>query len=125
MSGIWQTLKTALGFGGATVRAGRHSAAAAKAASATGSNYRGCTIQPEKGACESAAKLKNKRFLQKDVPKLPLPGCGRLQCDCRYQHHQDRRHQDDDRRFPGAAATELYPHAARERRGARGRRAGD
>ena len=125
MSGIWQSLKTALGFGGTTMRARRHAAAVAKAASATGSNYRGCTIQLGKGACESAEKLKNKRFLQKDVPKLPLPECGRLQCDCRYQHHEDRRHQDDDRRLPGATATEIFPHSAKERRGVKGRRAGD
>lgn len=125
MSGIWQSLKTALGFGRTPRRARQRSAAVAKAASATGSDYRGCTIKPGKDACESAVKLKNKRFLQKDVPKLPLPECGRLQCDCRYQHYEDRRHHDEDRRLPGAAATELFPHAAKERRRVNGRRAGD
>ncbi|MDO8862739.1 hypothetical protein Q6D67_13595 [Haliea sp. E1-2-M8] len=70
-------------------------------------------------------RLQDKRILQADAPMLPLPECGRLQCDCRYRRHQDRRHLDQDRRLLGAIATLTYPHMQEERRHAYGRRADD
>ncbi|MFO7552813.1 MAG: hypothetical protein R6W80_15510 [Haliea sp.] len=70
-------------------------------------------------------RLQNNRFLQTEAPKLPLPGCGRLQCDCRYRRHRDRRHMDHDRRLLGAIATQTYPLMEEERRYAYGRRVDD
>lgn len=125
MSSIWQTLKSALGAGSAPARGRQRRAGAAARASVSRSPYRACTIEPGQDACAAVATLQEKRFLQTDVPLLPLPECGRLQCDCRYRRHDDRRHRDHERRLPGATATELYPHTARERRRVRGRRADD
>lgn len=125
MDSIWQSLKVALGIGMTPRRARKRPALTASANSGTRADFRGCTIQPGQDSCASVTQLRKKRFLQKEVPRLPLPDCGRLQCDCRYQRHEDRRHQDDDRRLPGAAATQLYPHSAKERRRVNGRRAQD
>lgn len=125
MSSIWQTFKSALGIGEVSGRR-RQRSVGASARTSVSSPYRACTIEPGPDACAAVAGLQDKHFLQGDVPALPLPECGRLQCDCRYRRHQDRRQKDDDRRLPGAAATEMYPHAAEERRRARrGRRADD
>lgn len=125
MSSIWQTFKSALGAGSASARARQRLARTSARASVPSSPYRACTIEPGQGACTAVATLREKRFLQTDVPLLPLPECGRLQCDCRYRRHEDRRHRDPERRLPSATATQLYPHTARERRRAHGRRAGD
>ncbi len=121
MTSIWQTFKSALGAGKPPSRARQR----LERASVSRSPYRACTIEPGQGACTAVATLREKRFLQTDVPLLPLPECGRLQCDCRYRRHEDRRHRDHERRLPGATATQLYPHMEQERRRAHGRRAGD
>ncbi|MDO8862738.1 hypothetical protein Q6D67_13590 [Haliea sp. E1-2-M8] len=124
ISNIWEVLKSALGAG--ETSGPQKQRTTGTSASATASfPYRACTIEPGRDACAAVQCLQEQRFLQVDVPQLPLPECGRLQCDCRYRRHEDRRHRDDDRRFPGAAATEIYAHATEERRRARGRRADD
>lgn len=43
------------------------------------------------GACEAARTLAGRRFLSKDAPSLPLPGCAIGDCACVYRHHGDRR----------------------------------
>lgn len=121
MNSIWRTLKSTLGAGSASARARRRRAAAS---TAPRSPYRACTIEPGQDACEAVMSLQEKRFLQVDVPLVPLPECGRLQCDCRYRRYEDRRDPDQERRMWGSAATQLYPHTAKERRRAFGRRAG-
>lgn len=124
MGNIWQAVKSALGAGGASVPRRQRTPGTAPAAKAT-HPYRACSIEPGPDRCAAVQTLDKKRFLQVDVPPLPLAECGRLQCDCRYRRHEDRRHQDNDRRLPGAAATELYTYTAGERRRVRGRRADD
>ncbi len=47
-------------------------------------------------ACEAVTKHEGKRFLSKEAPRLPLPGCGAAHCRCQYVHFKDRR--EDDRR---------------------------
>ena len=50
------------------------------------------SIIPGASACEAALALRGKRRLPLDAPRLPLPACGNQdQCQCRYQHHADRR----------------------------------
>src|SRR5512144_1085089 len=42
--------------------------------------------------CPAAIAIRQKRMLSDEAPRLPLPECtspGR--CQCRYQHHTDRR----------------------------------
>ena len=43
-------------------------------------------------ACEAAKSGKDRRWLSREAPQLPLPGCNwPSQCRCTYQHHEDRR----------------------------------
>jgi len=65
-------------------------------------------------ACEAAQHLGNVRFLSREAPDLPVPGCTEQTCACSYIHHDDRR--EDDRRNPYGMWANV-PHAvARERR---------
>ena len=57
-------------------------------------------------ACKPAMELSGRRFLATAAPKLPLPECDILECNCRFAHHDDRRSQKDRRSpfGPGGAA---------------------
>lgn len=125
MIAIWQTFKSILRAGGAPSESRWRSARPYVNAYESTSRYRACTIEPGPGACAAVTRTKDKRILQTNAPMLPLPECGRLQCDCRYRRHQDRRQLDHDRRLLGATATQTYPHMEKERRFAYGRRLGD
>lgn len=70
--------------------------------------YHCVEIVNDKGVCDSAKKLKDKRFLSKDAPTLPLPDCNEAECHCRYLHHEDRRGQTEDRRVDFGVTSELY-----------------
>ena len=48
-------------------------------------------------SCEAVRQLGQRRFLAVRAPALPLPGCDRARCDCRYVRHADRRTSDDRR----------------------------
>ena len=43
--------------------------------------------------------MSGRRFLATAAPKLPLPECNVLDCNCRFAHHEDRR-THKDRRSP-------------------------
>lgn len=50
------------------------------------------SVKPGSGACEAAKSGKTQRWLSREAPQLPLPGCSwPSQCRCTYQHHEDRR----------------------------------
>jgi hypothetical protein len=125
MTTIWQTIKSILGAGSAPSKSRRHSARPYADAYGSTSRYRACTIEPGPGACAAVTRVQDQRILQIDAPMLPLPECGRLQCDCCYRRHEDRREPEPDRRLLGAMATQTYSHRERERRHAYGRRLGD
>jgi hypothetical protein len=50
-------------------------------------------------ACEAVKRLRDRRFLYRDAPLLPLPGCDVKPCQCRYRHFGDRRHEDRRQAF--------------------------
>jgi hypothetical protein len=65
--------------------------------------------------CFAGKQLQGKRFLSAEAPLLPLPGCADGTCKCRYEHHNDRRH--DLRRNPFGARNSAPPeHIAFDRR---------
>ena len=47
--------------------------------------------------CQAAMDMTGRRFLATAAPKLPLPECDVLECNCRFAHHEDRRTQKDRR----------------------------
>jgi hypothetical protein len=55
------------------------------------SRFHAVTIVPGRQACPAARALLDQRFLSRDAPPLPLKDCGTPQCECRYEHYDDRR----------------------------------
>ena len=53
--------------------------------------YHAVTIALGPRACAAACALEDRRFLSKEAPVLPLKNCDRAECQCRYEHYDDRR----------------------------------
>src|SRR5690554_5301386 len=50
------------------------------------------TIRPAlHSPCEAVLKLQDQRFLAIKAPRIPVPGCDRQRCECRYVRYADRR----------------------------------
>lgn len=54
-------------------------------------NFHAVSIVPAGGCCQAARAIEGKRFLSKQAPLLPLKACDKSTCQCRYEHHEDRR----------------------------------
>ena len=66
------------------------------------------------GHCGAVREIREKRFLEREAPSFPLPGCSEPRCQCVYIHHEDRRSGRKDRRGL-AHASELYEGTANRR----------
>jgi hypothetical protein len=78
-------------------------------------------VKPGSNACNAAVSGKNRRWLSREAPLLPLPGCTRPDtCQCTYSHHDDRR--AGTRRAEEVDALSRSPRVANERRLRRNRR---
>lgn len=84
------------------------------------------TVVPGSSCCHAARKLRHKRTLVDEAPRLPLPDCTQPEsCECTFEKHADRRaNKNGDRRVPGLWQPGLWK-AGGERRANRGRRASD
>jgi len=67
-------------------------------ATAVENPYSAVSIRCAAGACAGAQSLEGQRYLGDEAPVLPLEECTSSRCDCRYQHHVDRRTGNNDRR---------------------------
>jgi len=56
------------------------------------SPYHAVAVVPGRHACAAANAIRDRRFLSREAPALPLTGCSVADCSCRYEHHDDRRH---------------------------------
>lgn len=75
-------------------------------------------------ACTPAKRFSDYRFLAKDAPQLPLPGCSMpAGCQCKYLKHKDRR--TESRRLSDFGATRRGFFAGQDRRMRQGRRSKD
>lgn len=81
----------------APAEAGRASAATPAARRKPPGGFHGVTVRPCLEACQAAQAVAGERFLSKDAPALPLPGCNQARCDCTYGHYSDRRDRGDRR----------------------------
>jgi hypothetical protein len=61
--------------------------------------YHAVSIKFGRDACAAAKASTGQRFLAREAPPLPLPGCDAHRCECHYRHHKDRR-SGADRRSP-------------------------
>ena len=97
--------------------------ASGSVAQASAVGYKAVGIIPGAHCCSSAKKAFGRKFLERDSPRLPLPGCTSPQtCRCRFKKYADRR--QDDRRHPFGGALG-WNSAADDRRKRRGRRSSD
>ena len=87
--------------------------------------YHAVSVQPGPKACQQARSQRERRFLSREAPRLPLPGCDSAECRCSYQHHEDRRQQSRRASDVGVASS-IAHHSGPEQRGLRrGRRTTD
>jgi hypothetical protein len=91
-----------------------------------GSAYQAVSIHCYEGACAEAQAIQGTRYLTAEAPVIPLATCKADKCRCVYQHHEDRRSGERDRRklhSPNEAA--LTTPAREDRRDGPGRRTTD
>jgi hypothetical protein len=54
--------------------------------------FHAVSIVPGKQCCAQVQAVQGVRLLSAEAPRVPLVGCTMPgQCQCRYQHHEDRR----------------------------------
>ena len=82
---------------------GRSEPAPPPATDVTGSEFHAVSLKVTGTACDAAKAMTGRRFLSAAAPKLPLPDCDVLECNCRFVHHKDRR-SGKDRRSPFSPA---------------------
>ncbi len=88
------------------------------------SPFHAVEIRCTKNACQAAKDTCGERYLSAEAPLLPLDQCDQPdRCQCRYQHHKDRR-VDSRRGTEAGLPTQSDPERV-ERRHAKGRRAED
>lgn len=61
------------------------------AAKKAGNSYHSVTVVAGPRACAAVRVMRNRRFLSREAPVLPLRQCDSAECTCRYEHHDDRR----------------------------------
>lgn len=94
-------------------------------AMAQGRKFPAVTIAMPSKCCEAVSALAGKRILASQAPMVPMPDCTMPdRCRCRFQKYDDRREDEQGRRFqfghhPGAW------NDRGQRRQSRGRRAAD
>lgn len=108
-------------MGGAVPGRGAGQPAGRESANNDANPFRAVSIRAGSGPCAAAKALEGERFLIGTVPHIPLADCGSKSCTCKYVHHEDRRHPDDERRAPAALTTDLYASTGNENRRSRKR----
>ena len=98
-------------------RAGAHSGRAVGAEPVRPRNpFAAVSIRPcAESPCAAVEKLDHKRYLAVSAPALPVAGCDRKKCGCRYIRHSDRR-LPGDRRDHFARFGGLTPQMGKEQR---------
>ena len=84
--------------------------------------YHAISICCEKHACKAVLDVQGERYLATEAPTLPLAACDLASCRCRYEHHDDRRSDNDDRRLPFGISQDLHGLNESERREKKDRR---
>lgn len=88
------------------------------------STYHAVAILPGPRCCAAARDLTGQRFLSRQAPPLPLKDCDRPDCQCRYEHHEDRRKGPRRARELGVAI-DGYEGTDQRGKAGRGRRKSD
>jgi len=86
--------------------------------------WRSVKIRPGLIACERAMAIRERVFLSREAPRLPLANCGEGDCRCHYIFHEDRR-SGFDRRAEFDRLGHLLSGKREDRRRSTGRRVDD
>jgi len=86
--------------------------------------FHAVTIAPGLRACKEARALQGQRFLSRDAPPLPLKNCGSPQCECHYEHYDDRR-KGHRRAHDLGVSIDGYEGSEQRQKSKRGRRQAD
>jgi hypothetical protein len=82
-------------------------------------DYRAVSLAPSLECCTATKGAASRRYLWREAPRLPLPGCELgSNCTCKFTKHADRR--DGDRRLLGCDSTKQW-FMGKERRTHMGR----
>jgi hypothetical protein len=88
-------------------------------------NYPAVTIATGTDCCGAVSALEGARILAVQAPTLPMPKCTMpAQCRCRFKKYEDRREDDEGRRFRYGQEGGAW-YAGSHRRKSRGRRSVD
>ena len=55
------------------------------------SRWYAVSVVPGEECCKLVKMHLGTRWLSSEAPRLPVPGCDAMYCDCRYRHFDDRR----------------------------------
>jgi hypothetical protein len=78
--------------------------------------YHAVTIVAGPTACALARAVKDVRLLSLEAPRLPLVGCSNIEgCQCRFQHHADRRAGPRRSELPSAKHASVTKENSRRR----------
>lgn len=86
--------------------------------------FHAVSIVPGPRACPEAKAMVGQRFLSREAPVLPLKKCGSAQCECRYEHYEDRR-KGNRRAHDLCVSIDGYEGDERRSKAKRGRRQTD
>lgn len=104
-------------------QAASHRSSSSTSPRRTNSKYRAVSCS---GPCSAVREIREKRFLEREAPALPLPACSEPRCQCVYVHHDDRRSGRKDRRGVGRAHKDAFDYSGQaDRRSRPGRRVTD
>ncbi|WP_065187624.1 hypothetical protein [Shewanella woodyi] len=70
--------------------------------------YHCVTIIQGEPACQAVKEIDNTYYLSHEAPHIPLKECDIAQCNCHYQHKEDRRGTQENRRLEFGVTRELY-----------------
>ena len=87
--------------------------------------YHAVSVVPGPVCCSAAKEMEGRRFLSREAPVLPLKKCDRASCQCRYEHHEDRRKGPRRARDFGVSIAAWDTDDDRRQKGKRGRRKDD
>ena len=87
-------------------------------------HFHAVTIAAGPRACDAARQLRDQRFLSRDAPPLPLKDCSCSNCECRYEHYDDRR-KGGRRAHDLGVSIDGYDGSDKRQKSTRGRRQTD
>lgn len=79
--------------------------------------FHAVAIHAHANACPEVRTLSSSKFLAKEAPRLPLENCTAPYCQCRYDHYDDRRAEEDHRE-----ASDMVRHQGEQKRVRKNRR---